>query len=67
MSTLNKDIKSRITKRGNVEAASILGEAFAKELTAKGFKMVRFDRAGYKYHGRVKAFAESARKGGLEF
>ncbi|NLE64787.1 MAG: 50S ribosomal protein L18, partial [Elusimicrobia bacterium] len=44
-----------------------LGSAFAKEALAKGFKKISFDRGGYQYHGRVKAFAEAARKAGMEF
>ena len=67
LSTLSKDIKSAARYGGNVKAAAMLGEEFAKRAKAKGFLSVVFDRAGYKYHGRVKAFAEGARKGGLKF
>ncbi len=66
-STLNKDLRNKIKSGGNVEAASILGEAVAKEVMSRGIKNVCFDRGGYLYHGRIKAFAEAARKGGLEF
>lgn len=66
-STLAKDIKSKFKTGGNVNAASILGEAVAAEAIKKGIKQVSFDRGGYLYHGRVKAFAEAARKAGLEF
>ena len=67
MSTLTKDLRSKIKNGGNVGAASVLGEAFAAQAAKKGFKKVSFDRGGYMYHGRVKAFAEAARKGGMEF
>jgi large subunit ribosomal protein L18 len=52
---------------GNLKAAAAFGELFAKKAKDKGFSKIIFDRAGYLYHGRVKAFAESARKGGLQF
>ena len=52
---------------GNVSAASVLGEVLAAEAIKKGIKKVAFDRGGYLYHGRIKAFAEAARKAGLEF
>ena len=45
----------------------MLGELIAKKAIEKGIKTIIFDRGGYKYHGRVKAIAESARKNGLEF
>ena len=66
-STLAKDVKSKIKSGGNVTAATALGEALAAEAMKKGIKQVCFDRGGYLYHGRVKAFAEAARKAGLEF
>ncbi len=67
MSTKTKDIQEKMKNGGNVEAASILGEAFALEAQKKGIKKVCFDRGGWLYHGRIKAFAESARKSGMEF
>ena len=67
VSTLAKEVKGKTKTGGNVKAAEILGEAFAKEAIAKGYKRVAFDRGGYLYHGRVKAFAEAARKAGLDF
>lgn len=67
MSTRNKSVSGKIKSRGNIAAASVLGEAFAAEAQKKGIKKVCFDRGGYLYHGRVKAFAEGARKGGMEF
>ena len=66
-STLAKEIKSKIKTGGNIGAASILGEIVAAEAIKKGIKQVAFDRGGYLYHGRVKAFAEAARRAGLEF
>jgi len=66
-STQAKDVKSVIKTGGNVNAATIFGEKFAQEAIRKGIKKVSFDRCGYAYHGRIKAFAEAARKGGLEF
>ena len=67
MSTLAKEIKGKLKTGGNIKAAEVLGEAFAKVAVAKGIKAVSFDRGGYIYHGRVKAFADAARKAGLEF
>jgi large subunit ribosomal protein L18 len=66
-STLAKDIRSKAKTGGNISAASVLGEALAAEAIKKGIKKVAFDRGGYLYHGRIKAFAEAARRGGLEF
>jgi large subunit ribosomal protein L18 len=66
-STLAKDVKSKSKSGGNVSAASALGEALALEAMKKGIKKVAFDRGGYLYHGRIKAFAEAARRVGLEF
>lgn len=67
MSTLDKELRSKIKSGGNITAAALLGETFAQKAKAKGIKKVCFDRGGYLYHGRIKAFAEGARKGGLEF
>ncbi|MCK5012291.1 MAG: 50S ribosomal protein L18 [Candidatus Omnitrophica bacterium] len=67
MSTRNKGVSSKAKGGGNIAAASVLGEAFAAEAQKKGIKKVCFDRGGYLYHGRIKAFAEGARKGGMEF
>ena len=66
-STLAKDVKGKSKSGGNISAASILGEALALEAIKKGIKKVAFDRGGYLYHGRIKAFAEAARRAGLEF
>ena len=63
-STLDKEVK---TKKSNVEAAKEVGALIAKKAVAKNIKTVVFDRGGYIYHGVVKALAEAAREGGLEF
>lgn len=67
LSTESKTIRSKIKDGGNVSAAESLGQIFAAEAIKKGIKKVCFDRGGYVYHGRVKAFAEAARKAGMEF
>ena len=66
-STLAKDVRSKIKTGGNVNAAEVLGQAFAAQAIKQGITKVCFDRGGYMYHGRIKAFAEAARKAGLEF
>jgi large subunit ribosomal protein L18 len=65
--TINRDLRSGVRYGGNVEAAKIVGAALAERARAKGIQAVRFDRNGYKYHGRVKALADSVREGGLKF
>ncbi|MGE4357409.1 MAG: 50S ribosomal protein L18 [Candidatus Omnitrophota bacterium] len=67
VSTMNKELRSRLDKLGNVKGAEMLGELFAQKLKEKGITRIVFDRGGYLYHGRVKAFAEAVRKGGIEF
>ena len=64
-STAEKE--SGVTKGYNVEAAGSVGKRIAERALAKGIKQVTFDRGGYIYHGRVKALADAARAGGLEF
>jgi large subunit ribosomal protein L18 len=66
-STLKKEIKDKIPYRGNVAAAELLGEVVAKRLKQEGINRIVFDRAGYPFHGRVKALAERLRKGGIVF
>jgi large subunit ribosomal protein L18 len=51
----------------NIDAAKAVGKLIAERASAKGFKQVVFDRGGYLYHGRVKALADAAREGGLDF
>ncbi|HOD13505.1 MAG TPA: 50S ribosomal protein L18 [Spirochaetota bacterium] len=66
MSTLSKEFPV-IKNRANKEGAKALGKLFAEKAVKAGIKKVVFDRNGYKYHGRVKAFADAARESGLEF
>lgn len=66
-STVDKDFKSSCTYGGNVKSACMLGEVVAKKAKEKNISCVVFDRGGYDFHGRIKAFAQAARKGGLEF
>jgi len=65
-STLDKAIEVK-GHRGNVEAAKAVGKVVAERAAEAGVKSVVFDRNGYLYHGRLKALADSAREGGLEF
>lgn len=64
-STLDKTLRSGST--GNSEAAASVGRLIAERAKAAGITKVAFDRAGFKYHGRVKALADAAREGGLDF
>ena len=66
-STLQPQIKKELKSTCTKEAAKKLGEIIAKDAIVKGIKKVVFDRGGNQYHGKVLAFAESARAGGLEF
>ncbi len=66
-STVSKDISSLVKNGGNVEAAKIVGKAIADKAISCGIKEIAFDRSGFKYHGRVKALADSAREHGLVF
>ncbi len=65
VSTLDPEIKSELNGKVKKAQAELVGLLLAKRALAKGIKQVVFDRGGYKYHGRVKALAEAARKGGL--
>ena len=65
-STLAKEFKELNLKR-NVEAAKALGKLAAEKAKAAGISAVVFDRGGLQYHGKVKALAEAAREGGLQF
>ncbi len=67
-STLSPEIRDEVKGlSGKIEKARLVGKLIAKRAQEKGVKQVVFDRAGYKYHGRVKALAEGAREAGLEF
>ena len=66
-SSLEKDQRAALKTGATVEAAKVIGKLLAERATAKGIKDVVFDRGGYIYHGRVKALAEGAREGGLNF
>lgn len=66
-STVDKTISASIKNGGNVEAAKIIGKAIAERAVAAGVKEVAFDRAGFRFHGRIKAVAEAARENGLVF
>ena len=67
MSTLDSQVRSKTDGMGKSKKAEIVGTLLAEKALNKGVKQVVFDRGGYKYHGRVKALAEAARKVGLEF
>lgn len=67
LSSASKDFKQKMGNRANIKAAEAFGEVFSKQAKEKGISKIIFDRAGYLYHGRIKAFAESLRKGGMEF
>ena len=66
-STKSKAMRDKIAKTGNKKAAELIGEAIAKQAMGVGIKCACFDRGSYRYHGRVKAVAEGARKEGLIF
>ncbi|NLM46715.1 MAG: 50S ribosomal protein L18 [Firmicutes bacterium] len=66
-SSLEPSVREGAKSCGNKEAARRVGALIAQKAAAKGIKQVVFDRGGYLYHGRVKALAEAAREGGLEF
>ncbi len=66
-STLDASLKGHKGHKGNVEAARMAGELIGRKALDAGVKKVVFDRAGYLYHGRVKALATAAKEAGLEF
>jgi len=66
-STVDKDLRSELANGGNTSAAAVVGKRVAEKAIKAGVQAVAFDRAGYRYHGRVKALAEAAREAGLKF
>lgn len=65
-STRDKDLRAEIANGGNCTAAEKIGESIAKKALEAGITKVAFDRHGFKYHGRLKALADAARKAGLD-
>jgi len=66
-STLEADVRKELKKGSNKAAATFVGKRIAEKAKALGIAEVAFDRAGFRYHGRVKALADAAREGGLKF
>jgi large subunit ribosomal protein L18 len=69
-STVEKEVREQLGvtgKGGNAAAATLIGKRIAEKAKAAGVEKVAFDRAGFAYHGRVKALAEAAREAGLQF
>jgi large subunit ribosomal protein L18 len=66
-STLEADVRKDLKNGGNKSAAAIVGRRIAEKAKALGIDAVAFDRAGFRFHGRVKALADAAREGGLKF
>jgi large subunit ribosomal protein L18 len=67
-STAEKDLREQLSGNGgNAAAAALVGKRIAEKAKAAGVEKVAFDRAGFAYHGRVKALAEAAREAGLQF
>ena len=66
-STVQTDVREGLKNGKNSDAASRVGKLIAERALAAGVEKVAFDRSGYRYHGRIKALAEAAREGGLQF
>jgi large subunit ribosomal protein L18 len=66
-SSLAKDVRTDVKYGGNVKAATVVGKKLAEAAKAAGIQKAAFDRGHYRYHGRVKALADGAREGGLQF
>jgi large subunit ribosomal protein L18 len=67
VSSLDEALGSKLKGKTKTEQARLIGEEIAKRAKKAGVKTVVFDRGGYRYHGRIRALAEAAREGGLEF
>lgn len=66
-SSLEADVRKELANGGNINAAAVVGKRIAEKAKSAGIDAVAFDRAGFKYHGRVKALADAAREHGLKF
>jgi large subunit ribosomal protein L18 len=66
-SSISAEVRGDLKNGGNIEAAKRVGKAIAAKATAAGITAVAFDRGGNRYHGRIKALADAAREGGLQF
>ena len=66
-STVQSDIKDGLKNGKNADAAAKVGRVIAEKAKAAGVEKVAFDRSGYRFHGRIKALADAAREGGLQF
>jgi len=66
-STLSADVRELAGYSGNIDAATAVGKVIAEKAKAAGIEAVAFDRSGFKYHGRIRALADSARENGLKF
>ncbi|HEY67881.1 MAG: 50S ribosomal protein L18 [Chloroflexi bacterium] len=66
-STIDPEVEAQLKGLTKTEQARVVGRVLAERALSRGIKKVVFDRGGYKYHGRVKALADAAREGGLEF
>lgn len=65
--TTEKDVRGELPNGGNVKGAVLVGKAIAERAKSAGVTKVAFDRGGQRYHGRIKALADAAREGGLQF
>ena len=66
-STLEADVRKDLKNGGNKAAAAMIGKRIAEKAKSLGIEAVAFDRAGFRFHGRVKALADAAREAGLKF
>ncbi|WP_363320257.1 50S ribosomal protein L18 [Ferrovum sp.] len=66
-STLEPEVRNILSNGSNIAAAVLIGQRIAEKAKAVGVEQVAFDRSGFRYHGRIKALADAAREGGLQF